>query len=173
MSSASVTPIDTGRPNLVVQGATVAVAEMVREPAVATPVAIDLDNVRAQVIAALEKATMPSVMMMLDQGSWRLAGDELMIDVAQSDGVIDMVVNVEARRVITSAANKAAERTLKVRIAGGKDVPSSPSERAPRIASAPIGSARQRAAEDPIVRAMQEKFNAEIRTVIDHREKNR
>jgi hypothetical protein len=34
------------------------------------------------------------------------------------------------------------------------------------------GSARGRAAEDPVVRRMQEKFGAEIRTVIDHRDKN-
>jgi hypothetical protein len=33
-------------------------------------------------------------------------------------------------------------------------------------------SARSRAAEDPIVQRMREKFGAEIRTVIDHREKN-
>jgi hypothetical protein len=33
-------------------------------------------------------------------------------------------------------------------------------------------SARSRAADDPIVQRMREKFGAEIRTVIDHREKN-
>jgi hypothetical protein len=33
-------------------------------------------------------------------------------------------------------------------------------------------SARSRAAEDPVVQRMREKFGAEIRTVIDHREKN-
>jgi hypothetical protein len=33
-------------------------------------------------------------------------------------------------------------------------------------------SARSRAADDPVVRRMQEKFGAEIRTVIDHRAKN-
>jgi len=33
-------------------------------------------------------------------------------------------------------------------------------------------SARSRAANDPVVQRMQEKFGAEIRTVIDHRDKN-
>jgi len=33
------------------------------------------------------------------------------------------------------------------------------------------GSARSRAEQDPIVRSMQEKFGAEIRTVIDYRDK--
>jgi hypothetical protein len=33
------------------------------------------------------------------------------------------------------------------------------------------GSARSRAEQDPVVQRMQEKFGAEIRTVIDYREK--
>jgi hypothetical protein len=37
--------------------------------------------------------------------------------------------------------------------------------------SASNGSARSRAEQDPIVQRMQEKFGAEIRTVIDYREK--
>jgi hypothetical protein len=39
---------------------------------------------------------------------------------------------------------------------------------APRAAN---GGSRSRAAEDPVVRRMQEKFGAEIRTIIDHRDK--
>jgi hypothetical protein len=34
------------------------------------------------------------------------------------------------------------------------------------------GSARSRAADDPLVQYMQEKFSAEIRTVIDHQKKD-
>ena len=42
---------------------------------------------------------------------------------------------------------------------------------APRRASTSNGSARSRAEQDPIVQRMKEKFGAEIRTVIDYREK--
>ena len=79
-----------------------------------------------------------------------------------------MVVNAEAKRVATSAATAAARRALKLKIVGGaqngNEAPST------RLSSAPTGSARQRAADDPIVRRMQEKFKAEIRTVIDKRQ---
>src|SRR5437016_1508249 len=37
----------------------------------------------------------------------------------------------------------------------------------------PDSSGRERAADDPIVRRVQEKFGAEIRTVIDYRDKQR
>ena len=39
----------------------------------------------------------------------------------------------------------------------------------PRLAPGPGG--RSRAEQDPVVRRMQEKFGAEIRTVIDYRDK--
>jgi hypothetical protein len=61
---------------------------------------------------------------------------------------------------------------LKVNVVGG----ASPKQNGNGAASIrPVrngAGARSRAAEDPMVRRMQEKFGAEIRTVIDHREKN-
>jgi hypothetical protein len=42
----------------------------------------------------------------------------------------------------------------------------------PRFATSTGNSqSRNRALEDPVVRRMQDKFGAEIRTIIDHREK--
>ena len=80
----------------------------------------------------------------------------------------------DARRVITSSASAAAQRALKLRIEGvragnGKDN-SQPSQSNNPGGGIPA-SARQRAANDPMVQRLQEKFGAEIRTVIDHREK--
>ena len=42
---------------------------------------------------------------------------------------------------------------------------------APRAQSSSNGGGRGRAEQDPIVRRMQEKFGAEIRTIIDQRER--
>jgi hypothetical protein len=66
---------------------------------------------------------------------------------------------------VTAAASNAVGRPLKVRVTGGSTGQQQP---LPRAAN---GSARSRAVEDPIVRRMQEKFGAEIRTIIDHRDK--
>jgi hypothetical protein len=78
-----------------------------------------------------------------------------------------MVVNAEAKRVAITAATAVARRALKLKVVGGASNGNQPAS--PRARAAPTGSVRQRAAEDPIVRRMQEKFNAEIRTVIDKR----
>jgi len=73
--------------------------------------------------------------------------------------------------VANAAATAAAGRSLKVTLVGGAQPHANGSASAivrPRNGA----SARSRAAEDPIVQRMREKFGAEIRTVIDHREKN-
>src|SRR4051794_254244 len=154
-------------PSLVVQGATAAV--MVPEPQGSEESELSIGEIQARVVGAVEAAGFPSVASLLDRGEWSLAGSEIVIKVTATPTVVEMVVNAEAKRVATTAATAAARRAIKLKIIGGAAVNGSalPS---PRIQSAPAGSARQRAAEDPIVRRMQEKFNAEIRTVIDKRQ---
>jgi DNA polymerase III subunit gamma/tau len=149
-------------PSLVVQGATAAV--MAPEP-----LGSEESELQARVVGAVEEAGFPSVANLLDGGEWSLAGSEVVIKVTATPTVVDMVVNAEAKRVATTAATAAARRAIKLKIIGGAAANGSASP-SPRIQSAPAGSARQRAAEDPIVRRMQEKFNAEIRTVIDKRQ---
>jgi DNA polymerase III subunit gamma/tau len=161
----SAEPSATLGPSLVVQGATAAV--MAPEPESSGEAELSIAEIQARVVAALEAAEMPSVASLFDGGEWSLAGSEIVITVPASPTVIDIVVNAEAKRVATTAATAAARRAIKLKILGGAANGNQPST--PRAQSAPVGSARQRAADDPIVRRMQEKFNAEIRTVIDKR----
>jgi DNA polymerase III subunit gamma/tau len=154
-------------PSLVVQGATAAV--MAPEPQGSEESDLSITEIQARVIGAVEEAGFPSVASLLDGGEWSLTGSEIVIKVTATPTVVEMVVNAEAKRVATTAATAAARRAIKLKIIGGAAANGSASP-APRIQSAPVGSARQRAAEDPIVRRMQEKFNAEIRTVIDKRQ---
>jgi DNA polymerase-3 subunit gamma/tau len=153
-------------PTLVIQGATAAV--MTPEPQGSEEAEISIGEIQTRVIGAVEEAGFPSVANLLDGGEWSLGGSEIVIKVSATPTVVDMVVNAEAKRVATTAATSAARRALKLKVQGGASNGNQGS--APRAQSAPAGSARQRAADDPIVRRMQEKFNAEIRTVIDKRQ---
>jgi hypothetical protein len=80
--------------------------------------------------------------------------------------MIEMSFTAEARRIASAAASGQAGKPIKMQVESGG---------APRASSAPRrasnGSARSRAEQDPIVQRMKEKFGAEIRTVIDYREK--
>ena len=152
-------------PSLVVQGATAAV--MAPEPQGSEESEISIGEIQPRVVSAVEGAGFPSVATLLDGGEWSLAGSEIVIKVSATPTVVEMVVNAESKRIATTAATAVARRALKLKILGGASNGNQPA--APRAQSAPTGSARQRAADDPIVRRMQEKFNAEIRTVIDKR----
>jgi len=76
---------------------------------------------------------------------------------------------------VNKAASDAAGRMLKVKLIGGAPARTLQTDVAKPTRSNGNGngqSARSRAANDPIVRRMQEKFGAEIRTVIDKSEKD-
>ena len=106
---------------------------------------------------------------MLSAGEWSVQGNELVIKIAESQTVIDMSLSNDARRIAIAAASGVLGRAVKLKIGSRRDGGSAGQTNAPRLAPGPGG--RGRAEQDPVVRRMQEKFNAEIRTVIDYREK--
>ena len=107
----------------------------------------------------------------LAEGTPKIQGNELIVTVSKPASVIPFLISAEQKQVANAAASAAAGRVLKLTLAGGAQPHTNGS--APVVVRPRNGaSARSRAAEDPIVQRMREKFGAEIRTVIDHREKN-
>jgi DNA polymerase-3 subunit gamma/tau len=129
----------------------------------------DAKTILARVIEGLENSGNHNLAATLENASVTLQGNELAVSVAQPASVIPFIMSSEQKGIAAAAASAAAGRPIKLTLVGGAasgDGPAAP--RVPRNG----GSARGRAAEDPVVRRMQEKFGAEIRTVIDHRDKN-
>jgi len=124
---------------------------------------------REAVLTALENGGHHAVAIMLEEGEWSLAGNELSIKVAKAQVMVEMSFGPEPRRAATQAASQAAGRPIKVSVIAGQVVASQAPQH--RGTSRAGGGARARAAEDPIVQYMQEKFGAEIRTVIDQQDK--
>jgi DNA polymerase III subunit gamma/tau len=122
------------------------------------------DSLRDAVLTAL--SNQPMLVSMLESAEWSLEANSLTAKVASSSTMIDMSFTSEARRIATAAASGQAGRPIKVQVVPGGTAQASAARR-----PAANGSARSRAEQDPIVRRMQEKFGAEIRTVIDYREK--
>ncbi len=137
--------------------------------AVAVATEPDSDALRLAVLAALENANFRALAStILEPGECALQGATLTFKVPATQTVADMSMSAEAQRVASQAASLAAGRPLKVQVTGG-----AARNGAARTAVPPANGpgARNRAANDPVVRRMQEKFGAQIRTVIDHREK--
>jgi len=160
-------------------------APVVEEVEAAVPVVDATETLPARADAATEEARpeataeflrtailsvlgeQPALVSMLEAAEWALEGNSLIARVASSSALIDMTFTAEARRMAVAAASGAAGRPIKVQVLPGGTGQAEKNVRRP----AANGSARSRAEQDPVVRRMQEKFGAEIRTVIDYREK--
>ncbi len=142
-------------------------AEMSASVAVAeSPASAPSDDLAGRVLQELE-GKHGMLAHHLEQGEWKVEGAEVVVRTAASAKMLEMLLVPDARKIINTAASAALGRPVKVQVVGGAANGNS----AP--APAPARPGRSRASEDPVVRRMQEKFGAEIRTVIDHKEKQR
>ena len=121
-------------------------------------------ELRENVLRALSEAGHHMLVSMLETGEWSLDGNGIVIKVAVSAPVIDMSLGADAERLATAAASGILGRPVKLQVVTG-GTPQSVAGLASN------GSGRSRVEQDPIVRRMREKFGAEIRTIIDYREK--
>jgi len=105
---------------------------------------------------------------MLSAGDWSVVGNDVVIKVAESQTVVDMSLGPEGKRLAIASASGVLGRAVKLKVIPGATVQEKKNG-GPKLAPGPGG--RSWAEQDPIVRRMQEKFGAEIRTVIDYRDK--
>ena len=125
------------------------------------------DAVRNAVLNALSDAGHRMLVSMLETGEWAVEGNEIVIKVAASAAVIDMSLGADARRLAIATASGALGKAAKLKVLPGGTAQAAPA----RSKSASNGGSKGRAEDDPIVRRLQEKFGAEIRTIIDQRDK--
>jgi hypothetical protein len=138
-------------------------------PAIASCASTEnIEKVQAAVLQTLSDNNQRILVSMLSSGDWSLQGNEVMIKVAESQTVVDMSLGTEGKRLAIAAASGILGRPVRLKVVPGAAVQEKKNG-APKLASGPGG--RSRAEQDPIVRRMQEKFSAEIRTVIDYRDK--
>ena len=133
----------------------------------ATKTSQSLDDLRGAVLTALGDAGHRMLVAMLETGEWAIDGSDVVIKVSASATVIDMSVGADARRLAIATASGVMGKAMRLKVLPGGALQAPP----PRSQSSSNGGGRGRAEEDPIVRRLQEKFGAEIRTVIDQRDK--
>jgi DNA polymerase-3 subunit gamma/tau len=171
--SAAVSPVPVyQQPEIQSQTVATATEVAVKEPETSPETSDEPATILGHVLTALEN--MPggdNLAATLAEGTPKIQGNELIVTVSKPASVIPFLISTEQKQVANAAASAAAGRVLKLTLVGGAQPHANGS--APAVVRPRNGaSARSRAAEDPIVQRMREKFGAEIRTVIDHREKN-
>ncbi|HET9741616.1 MAG TPA: DNA polymerase III subunit gamma/tau [Terriglobales bacterium] len=160
-----------------ISGATALAVAVAEEPAPSSPAeAMSVDDLRALLIRALEDQNQHTAADLLASGEWKIDGNQVQIRLPISEKVIDLSVSADAKRALVQEASRACGHPMKLVLSGGGTAQAAPAPRVPANGNGngshngTVG-ARQRAAEDPVVQRMQEKFGGEIRSVIDYRQK--
>jgi hypothetical protein len=139
-------------------------------PIIASEPQEEIQRLQLAVLQALTDANQRILASMLSSGEWSVQGNELVIKVAESQTVVDMSLGSEGKRIAIATASGVLGRAVKLKVVPGATV--TPQEKKNGGQHLPAGpGGRGRAEQDPIVRRMQEKFGAQIRTVIDYRDK--
>ena len=137
------------------------------------PAAAPIEKLREAVLQALTDGNQRILASMLEAGEWSVEGNEVVIKVSESQTVVDMSLGLDARRLAIASASGLLGRAVKLKIVPGVTV--APTEKrngtSKSGAADPSPGGRSRAEQDSVVRRLQEKFGAEIRTVIDYKER--
>jgi hypothetical protein len=143
-------------------------------PASITP-GVPIERLQSAVLQALMNGNQRILVSMLEAGEWSVEGNEVVVKVSESQTVVDMSLGADGRRLAIAAASGVLGRAVKFRIVPGATVTPAEGQRnggAKPGAVNSTGGGRNRAEQDAVVRRLQEKFGAEIRTVIDYKEKD-
>jgi DNA polymerase-3 subunit gamma/tau len=151
----------------------IAIAEAPDESTLSKPLQQDvsIESLRSALVGVLEAQGQDTAAGLLAGGEWKLEGNQISLRLALSEKVIDLSLSADARRLLTQEAGRLCGRAMKLSVSGGATSQNIPVERTSNGNGYGAGGARQRAAEDPIVNRMQQKFGAEVRTVVDLRQK--
>lgn len=102
----------------------------------------------------------------LEDADWVVAGNELRVQTSVSKAMLGMLMNAEAEKIVQAALRGAGAKLKLVLLPGVAGAVAEKKVRAPRS-----GSVQAKAMEHPVVQEAQRLFHAEIRTVIDLRDK--
>ncbi len=135
--------------------------------------AVTVETLRDAVLSALENSGQQVLAHNLEQGEWSLRGAEVVAKVGLSQAMIDLALGDGPKRMIQNALSQAGGRLLRFKMeSGGAQFKPVAGARRAGNGNSNGASARSRAQADPVVKRMQEVFGAEIRTVIDLKERS-
>jgi hypothetical protein len=156
-------------------GALAVMAETAVQPEASVPAAsapLDIEAIREAVLRAMESGGSQMLVHALEEGNWSCEGNTVSVQVEMSDAMIGVSYTREQERFAAQAASTVAGLTVKVRLIGGAAPNAQVQPKARRASTAASAeSIKTRAADEPVVKRMMEKFGAEIRVVMDRSER--
>jgi DNA polymerase-3 subunit gamma/tau len=132
--------------------------------------ATNLGRIREALCAALENAGHTTAAVLLDAGEWRENGVTIEAEVGIKKTMLGLTMNAEAEKICREALRAIGE-TRKLVVLPGENGGSVAAKASRAERPAAQGSIQAIALENPLVRQAQELFQAEVRSVLDLREK--
>jgi DNA polymerase-3 subunit gamma/tau len=137
------------------------------EPASVTNGELSVESLRQEVVNALAQAGHGSAAQLLGNGTWRLESTSVNVAVpGMGKKMLSLTVNPAAEKIVRQELQRLGAPTRFVVSAGEGS--------APAVVAAPValvGSVQEAALQHPIVKSAQEIFKAEVRSVVDLRQK--
>ncbi len=134
----------------------------------------DLDFVRERVCAALDQAGHNTAAALLGSGVWSEQDGGIAVRVAAKKTMLGLTMNAEATKICRDAlralAHGGAARSLTV-LPGEGQPPAYAASKPTLLKPGATGSVQALALENPLVKQAQELFHAEVRSVVDLRNK--
>jgi DNA polymerase-3 subunit gamma/tau len=129
---------------------------------------LDADSIRQAVVSALAAAGHSSAAQLLGAGAWTIDGATVRATVpGMGKKMLGLTVNAAAEKIIRQELLRIGAPARFVIAAGA----GSPSTKVAAEPIAAIGSVQEAALAHPLVRRAQELFKAEVRSVVDLRQK--
>ena len=129
---------------------------------------LDLDRIRDTLTAALDAAGHNTAAVLLANGKWREKSNSIEVEVGIRKTMLNLTMNTEAEKICRDALRSlGVQRKLVVLPGEGMSQPENSS--GPKLAAG--GSVQAAALDHPLVKQAQELFHAEIRSVLDLRDK--
>ncbi len=125
-----------------------------------------LDTLRDAIVQALDDKGHQTASALLGAGSWRRDGDTVEVQVAVKKLMLGLVMNPEADKIARGVMREKGVPP-KLSVIPGEGAPGSAAAR-----QMPQGSVNAQALENPLVKQAQELFRAEVRSILDLRDKH-
>jgi DNA polymerase-3 subunit gamma/tau len=153
----------TGYATTLTEGA-LAKAPQADMPASGAP---SMESLRHAIVSALVEAGHPSAAQLLGTGAWTLDGAALRIEVAgMGKKMLGLTVNAAAEKIIRQELQRLGAPTRFLILPGGGT-----GQVTAAVAAPPAGGIQEAALNHPLVQRAREIFKAEVRSVVDLRQK--
>ncbi len=128
--------------------------------------AIDLEGIRDAVFVALDDGGHNTAAVLLQAGKWSLEGDTIRVEVGIKKTMLGLTMNIEAEKIVKNTLRSLGVSQKLVAVPGENGAAGADAK--PRIVS---GSVQAAALENPLVKQAMDLFGAEVRSVLDLRDK--